>query len=431
MNLKELIEQRKAQVVIVGLGYVGLPLAVSAAKSGFNVTGIDMQKSKVDMINKGENYIRDVDNSDLKDVVKAGKLKAIDNFEIIENSDVVVICVPTPLDKNKEPDISYVKNVSIEIGKHIKKDTLVILESTTYPGTTEEIVKVEIEKSGLKAGKDFYLVFSPERVDPGNLKYKTHNIPKVIGGINKESSELASLFYGTFIEKTYIVSSPRVAEMTKLLENIFRIVNISMINELALLAGKMDIDIWEIIEAASTKPYGFMPFYPGPGLGGHCIPIDPFYLSWKAKEYDFYTRFISLAGEINDMMPHYVVTKVISALNSVKKSVNGSKILVLGVAYKKDIEDLRESPALKIIKDLLKKGAVLSYNDNFVPELNIDGKILHSETFSAEVLKKADCVLITTDHSYYDENIIVENSKLIVDTRNVIKKRNVVQVFRL
>ncbi len=431
MELRDKIQKRDAKVAIIGLGYVGLPLAVDAAKAGFKVTGIDMQDSKVNLINNGKNYIGDVADDDLREVVKNKNLQAVKDFAIIKDMDVIVICVPTPLNKYKEPNISYVQNVSKEISKYIKKDSLVILESTTYPGTTEEIVQTEIEKSGLKAGDDFFLVFSPERVDPGNKKYKTHNIPKVIGGINERSSELASAFYGSFIEKTHIVSSPRVAEMTKLLENIFRIVNISMINELALLAGKMKIDIWEVIEAASTKPYGFMPFYPGPGLGGHCIPIDPFYLSWKAKEFDFYTRFISLAGEINDLMPHFVVTKVISALNSVKKSVNGSKILVLGVAYKKDIEDLRESPALKIIKDLIKKGADFSYNDNYVPELKLEDKIFKSEKFTADTLQKADCVLITTDHSYYDENLIVNNSKLIVDTRNVIKRRDLNNLFRL
>lgn len=431
MMLKDKIKDRTANIAIIGLGYVGLPLAVDAGKAGFQVKGIDMQKNKVNMINQKKNYISDVSDEDLELVVNNKKLEAVDTFQILKEMDVIIICVPTPLNKYKEPNITYVENVSKEIANYIKKDTLVVLESTTYPGTTEEIVLKEIEKSGLKVKQDFHLAFSPERVDPGNETYKTHNIPKVIGGIDKTSSELASLFYSSFVEKTFIVSSPKAAEMTKLLENIFRIVNISMINELALLAGKMDIDIWEVIEAASTKPYGYMPFFPGPGLGGHCIPIDPFYLSWKAKEFDFYTQFISLAGEINDMMPHFVVTKVISALNSIQKSINKSKILILGVAYKKNIDDVRESPALKIIEDLLKKGADLSYNDDFVPVLKIGDNQLKSEKFCAETLKKADCVLITTDHSYYTEKLILDHGKLIVDTRNVIKNRDTNKVFRL
>jgi UDP-N-acetyl-D-glucosamine dehydrogenase len=429
--LENLLKEKKAKICIAGLGYVGLPLAVEAAKSGFQVFGVDIQKKKADAVNAGKNYIADVADADLTEVVKAGRLKAFASFEIVAEADVVVICVPTPLNKYKEPDISYVRDTTLAIAEYIKKGTLVILESTTYPGTTEEIVQAEIEKKGWKAGTDFFVVFSPERVDPGNEKFKTHNIPKVVGGADKRSGELAALFYGSFVDKVHVVSSPRAAEMTKLLENIFRLTNISMINELALLCGRMDIDIWEVIRAASTKPYGFMPFYPGPGLGGHCIPIDPFYLSWKAKEYGFYTRFISLAGEINDMMPHYVVTKVQSALNSIRKSIRGSTVLVLGVAYKKDINDIRESPAVEIIRDLLHKGAAVSYNDDFIPEFDLDGRAFRSVKADASALGGADCVLVLTDHSYYNGEDVLAASRLLVDTRNLIKSRGSAKVFRL
>ncbi len=433
MGLKEKISSKKAVVSVIGLGYVGLPLAVNLAKAGFTVLGIDMQEEKVNKVNKGMPYIDDVKAVELKKVINSGNLKAVNDFSVIKKVDIVVICVPTPLTRHRNPDISYVKGVTGEIVKYIHRDMIVILESTTYPGTTEEVVKPALEKSGLKAGKDFYLVFSPERVDPG-VKDKEHvsrNIPKVVGGLTKKGTELAGLFYGTIVKKVHPVSLPRVAEMEKLLENIFRVVNISLVNEMALLCDRMDIDIWEVIGAAATKPYGFMPFYPGPGLGGHCIPIDPFYLTWKAKEYDFSSRFIELAGEINEAMPHFVVTKITYALNNSKKCLNGANILVLGVAYKKNIGDIRESPVLKIIDMLLHKNACIQYNDPFVPVLNINNKIYKSVELTAEKLKSADLVLITTGHDAYDAGFIVKNSKLVVDTRNLIKERNIKKVFRL
>jgi UDP-N-acetyl-D-glucosamine dehydrogenase len=422
--LREKIIDKKALVVVIGAGYVGLPLAVSSASVGFKTICVDMQQSKVDKINMGKNYIADVQSEELKRLVDKGILSATTDFKLVKEADIVIICVPTPLNKNKDPDTSYIEKTSHAVSQNIKKGTLVVLESTTYPGTTEEIVKPEIEKSGLVCGKDFYLCFSPERVDPGNPTYKIKNITKVIGGYDKNSGELASLFYASFIEKTYIVSSTRAAEMTKLLENTFRLVNISMINELALLCGKMGLDIWEIIEAAKTKPYGFMPFYPGPGIGGHCIPDDPFYLSWKAKEFDFYARFITLAGEINGLMPHYVVTKINSALNSIEKSIKGSKILLLGMAYKKDIDDIRESPSLKVFETLLQKGAKVSYNDDFVEKVVISNETYISEVFKEENLKNKDCVVILTDHSYYKEDFLLANAKLLVDVKNVIKTKN-------
>ncbi len=431
MDVLNLIQTKQAKIGIIGLGYVGLPLAIEAAHVAFDVTGFDLSAEKVDAINTGKNYIADISDSDFTDAISKKKFRATSDFKALGQMDVIVICVPTPLNITKDPDMSYIENSSKAIAENMKKGTLVILESTTYPGTTEELVKGVIEKKGFSAGKDFYLVFSPERVDPGNEKFKTRNIPKVIGGIDQASSDAAAAFYGSFLEKTHIVSSPRAAEMTKLLENIFRIVNISMINELALLSNKMEIDIWEVINAASTKPYGFMPFYPGPGSGGHCIPVDPFYLSWKAKEFDFFTRFISLAGEINDQMPHFVVTKVISALNSISRSLRGSRILMLGVAYKKNINDLRESPAIHIIKDLQKKGVLLEYNDPFIPEIAHEGISMHSVEFDSKSLSSYDCVLIVTDHSSYDADMILKNSRLIVDTRNLIKSRNHSNVFRL
>lgn len=432
MKLIDKIKHKKAHVVVIGLGYVGLPLAVEIAKAGFRVSGLDMQKEKINKVNNGESYIADVPQNELQNVVNSGKLKAYTNSSVLKYSDIVIICVPTPLNKNKEPDISYIVRTTEEIAKYLHRGHLIILESTTYPGTTEEVIKPRLEKTSLKAGYDFHLAFSPERVDPGNKEFFTRNIPKIVGGITKTDTELAGLFYSSFIEKIYKVSSPRVAEITKLLENIFRLVNISMINEFALLCDRMNIDIWEVIDAASTKPYGFMPFYPGPGLGGHCIPIDPFYLLWKAKEYNFYARFISAAGEINDMMPHYVVTKVIFAMNKFKKCLNGSKILILGVAYKKDIADYRESPVLKIMSILKHKGAKVSYYDPYISQFKEEGKLYKSiPKLTGKVLSNVDCVLITTDHSLFDADFIVKNSKLIVDTRNLIKDRKIKKVFRI
>ena len=422
-KLQELIKNRKAKIAIVGLGYVGLPLAVGFAKKGFSVLGLDSDKSKVGKVNKGQSYIKDISSPELEKVIKKRRLSATTDKKILNKVNIIIICVPTPLDNHNQPDISALQNTAVTISKFIKKNQLIILESTTYPGTTREVLLPILEKSGLTVGQDFFLAFSPERIDPGNKQYTVKNIPKVIGGITPKCSTLASLLYKSFISKTVIVSSPETAEMTKLLENIFRVVNISMTNELALLCGKMNIDIWEVIEAAKTKPYGFMPFYPGPGIGGHCIKVDPFYLSWKAKEYGFYARFIELAGQINEQMPHYVVTKVIFALNQNKKSVNDSKILVWGVSYKKDIGDTRESAAYPILHDLLKKGAKIEYFDPFVKEFKVNGQLLKSIKYTSKVLKNYDCVLILAAHSDFDYNEVAQKSATVVDTRNAIKSR--------
>ena len=412
-----------SKIAVIGLGYVGLPLAVEFAKRGLEVIGIERNPKRVSAVNKGKSYIGDITDEALVNVVKKGKLKAFQKFDALKDVDAIIICVPTPLTKNKTPDISYIVSVSKQIVPFLHKGELVVLESTTYPGTTEEVVLPILSQSGLKAGVDFYLSFSPERVDPGNKDYHTGNIPKVVGGINKESTELAASLYEIIVPKVFKVSSPRAAEMTKLLENIFRLVNVALVDELAMFSEKMNIDLWEVIEAAKTKPYGFMPFYPGPGIGGHCIPIDPFYLLWKAKEYDVDISFIELAGKINDAMPDYVVNKVSYALNAYKKSINGSKILVLGVAYKKDIGDIRESPALKVISKLIHWGADVLYYDPFVPEINIDGKTFKSlPSLSKKALNKSDCTLILTAHSSIDYSFVLNNSNIVVDTRNAIKQ---------
>ena len=433
MELREKLRSRKAHVVIAGLGYVGLPLAVKFAEAGFRVTGIDMQAEKVKKVNSGISYIDDVDGRKLKKTVSGGQFRAVSDFSVVKKADAVIICVPTPLTANKTPDISYVENVTREIRKYLHAGLLVVLESTTYPGTTEEVLKPILEETGLKAGRDFYLVFSPERVDPG-VKDEYHvseNIPKVIGGLGKKDTELAGLLYGAIVKKVHPVSSPKVAEMEKLLENIFRVVNISLVNEMALLCDRLKIDIWEVIEAAATKPYGFMPFYPGPGLGGHCIPIDPFYLTWKAKEYDVSSGFIELAGEINDNMPNHVVTKITGALNSQKKCLMGSRIFILGVAYKKNIRDTRESPVLKIMDMLERAGAAVAYNDPYVPVLKRGAKTLRSVKLTGRALKAADLVLIATDHDVYDAGMILKHSRLIMDARNKIRKRGLSRVFGL
>ena len=424
MNLENLIKTKKAKVVVIGLGYVGLPTAVELAKVGFEVFGIDIKKERVDLANKGKSYILDVPSEDLKEAVNSKKLLAFNTYQSLKNSDIVLICVPTPLDKYKIPDISYIKSTTEEIAKHLQEGQLIILESSTYPGTTREIILPNLQKTGLKVGKDFFLAHCPERIDPGNEKYKLKDVSRVVGGITKKCTQLATEFYRSFIKAQVLpLSSADVAEMTKILENTFRLVNISMINELAMLCGKMGIDIWEVIEAAKTKPYGFYPFYPSPKVAGHCIPLDPFYLSYKAKEYNFWTRFIELAGEINEQMPHFVVTKVIWALNLKKKPVKESKILVWGVAYKKDITDARESAAYDIIRDLKRKGAKVDYFDPFVKEFNVDNKTLKSIKYSLPKLKKYDLVLILTDHSGFNYEQLARKANLIVDTRNAIKSR--------
>lgn len=420
-ELMNKIQNRTAVIGVVGLGYVGLPLAVEKAKAGYTVIGFDVQKSKVDAVNAGHNYIGDVVDQELANLVKQKKLQATEDYSKIKNVDAVSICVPTPLDKYKQPDISYVVNSTKSIAEHIHKGMLVVLESTTYPGTTEEVVKPILEETGLKCGEDFFLAFSPERVDPGNKMFKTKNTPKVVGGVTKECTEIAATLYRNVLEgEIFPVSSPAVAEMEKILENTFRNINVALANEMAILCSRMGIDIWEVIEAAKTKPYGFMPFYPGPGLGGHCIPIDPFYLTWKAREYDYHTRLIDISGEINDYMPEFVVENVMKLLNSQKKALNGANVLLMGVAYKNDIDDLRESPALKVIENLEKNGALVQYNDPFIPEFKHNGKKYSSVDWE-EAIKKADVVIITTNHSCYDYEKIVEMANLLYDTRNATK----------
>ena len=411
------LKDRKT-VGIIGLGYVGLPTALAIARAGHRVIGIDVNKERVRAVNSGKSFIAEIPSHELVAVKR--NLSATSDWREVRKCGVVLITVPTPITEHKTPDTSYIEKAGAAIAKHLKRGTLVVLESTTYPGTTEELLAPILEKSGLRAGKDFYLAFAPERIDPGNKQFKFTDIPKVVGGMNAQSTKHAVAFYKTYLAKVHAVSSPRTAEMTKLLENIFRLVNISMVNELNLLASKMGIDMWEVIEAAKTKPYGFMPFYPGPGVGGHCIPVDPFYLSWKARELNFFTRFIDLAAEINELMPHNVVTKVIWALNRRKKAVRGSKILVLGVAYKKDIDDPRESPAIPIIWDLVRKGGMVSYHDPYIPRLDVNGKTLYSVPLNAATLRKMDCVLIHTDHSAFNYGFIARTAKIVVDTRNAI-----------
>lgn len=429
MDLEKKIKTKKATITIMGMGYVGLPLACGFASAGFKVFGLDNNSQKTKKINQGISYIEDVKDNEIKTNIKNKRLFATTDESVLKKSDIIIICVPTPLDEYKQPDISLLKESVNTVKKFLKKEQLIILESTTYPGTTQEIVLPILEKNGLKEGKDFFLAFSPERVDPGNKKYKVKNIPKVVGGISKKGTNLTCLTYASFIDKIVPVSSPKVAEMSKLLENTFRIVNISMIDEMALLCGKMNIDIWEVIEAAKTKPYGFMPFYPGPGIGGHCISIDPFYLSWKAKEYGFYARFIELAGQINSQMPHFVVTKIIFALNKNKKSLNGSKILIWGVSYKKDISDTRESAAYSVIEDLIKKGVKIEYFDPFVKKFKVKNKKI--KRVSDKNLQTYDCIVILADHSDFDYEKIAQKAKLVVDTRNAIKSRKYKNVFHL
>ena len=419
-QLDEKIRTRTARVGIVGLGYVGLPLGVEFAKAGFPVTGIDIGESKVAQVNAGQSYVLDVPTPVLGPLVENGKLRATSDFSVISELDTIDICVPTPLRKTKDPDMSYIDAACREIARYIHPGMLIILESTTYPGTTNEFVLPLLEKSGLRVGQDFFLCFSPERVDPGNPKYQTVNIPKVVGGITESCTRLGSLFYAQALAQVVPVSSTRVAEMVKLLENTFRMINIGLVNELALMCDRMNINVWEIIDAAATKPFGFMPFYPGPGLGGHCIPIDPFYLSWKTRQAGFEARFIELAGYINSEMPHFVVDKVQNALNDRGKALNGAHVHILGVAYKRDIDDVRESPALDIMHLLQRRHARLTYSDPHVAELRSDSLELLSQPPEA-MAATADCVLIVTNHSAFDYTAILEKASLIVDTRNALK----------
>ncbi len=419
--LMEKINNRTAQIGIIGLGYVGLPLACEFAFAGFDVWGIDINRQKIDSLNAGNSYILDMPSERFKDLVIQGKFKATTSFEIIEKLDALSICVPTPLGKSRDPDVSYIVSAVSEITKYIKKGQLIVLESTTYPGATEELILSELQKSDLCVGEDFFLAFSPERVDPGNKVYTTQNVPKVVGGVTDKCTKLATRLYEQCINEVKPVSSTKVAEMVKLLENTFRIVNIGLVNEIALMSNKMGIDVWEVIDAAATKPFGFMPFYPGPGLGGHCIPVDPFYLSWKAKSIGFEARFIELAGTVNAYMPYHVVNKITDALNHEEKCINGSKILILGVAYKGDIDDVRESPALDIINMLIQKGGDVSYIDPYIPTLKIEPYALSSQKLDKSILEAADCVAIITAHSNIDYSMVVTHAPLIVDTRNALK----------
>ncbi|AGF55744.1 UDP-N-acetyl-D-glucosamine dehydrogenase [Clostridium saccharoperbutylacetonicum] len=417
------INNKTAAIGIIGLGYVGLPLAVEFAKSGYKVLGFDIQEKKVNMINNGENYISDVIDEDLKFVIENRRLKASNEIKFVKDIDVILICVPTPLDKYQQPDISYVKESTESVGKYLHEGMLVILESTTYPGTTEELVLPILESmSSLKCEEDFYLAFSPERVDPGNSMYNTANTAKVVGGVGKDSTEIAAALYGNVLNSgIFEVSSPRVAEMEKILENTYRNINIGLINEMAVICNKMNIDIWEVIEAAKTKPYGFQAFYPGPGLGGHCIPLDPYYLTWKAREYDYHTRLIETSGEINNFMPQYIVQRAASILNRFNKPLNKANILILGIAYKSDIDDYRESPALKVIENFQKQGSEVTFYDPYITSYRYKGKECKGVELTVEMLKNADLVVITTAHKKYNYSFIQENSIFIFDTRNATK----------
>jgi UDP-N-acetyl-D-glucosamine dehydrogenase len=432
-QLKQKIETRRAHVGVVGLGYVGLPLAVEFAKAGFRVTGIDLDTSKVEALNSGRSYIQDVPTDCVATLVNEKKLCATTDFSVIADLDTVNIAVPTPLRKTKDPDMSYVISACQQIAQYIHPGMLVILESTTYPGTTDELMLPMFERPDFKVGEDFFLCFSPERVDPGNPNFQTANIPKVVGGITPACTEVGATFYGKAIQSVVPVGSTRVAEMVKLLENTFRMINIGLVNEIAQMCDRMGINVWEVIDAAATKPFGFMPFYPGPGLGGHCIPIDPFYLSWKTRQAGIEARFIELAGYINGQMPHFVVDKIQSALNDHSKPLKGSRVHILGVAYKRNIDDVRESPALDIIHLLQKRGAVVTYSDPYVPQLRQDSFISHEMTAidPLEGSSQADCVAIITDHRKFDFTEIINRARLIVDTRNALKGRDSEKIVRL
>ena len=425
--LEKKIKSREARVGIIGMGYVGLPLVKTFLVQGFEVVGFDIDEKKVNLLNQGKSYIKHVSTEELKSFIKKRKFQATSNFSALAEADVIIICVPTPLDSYKNPDLSFVLKTTQTISNALRKGQLIVLESTTYPGTTEEEVLPLLEGGGLKIGEDFFLAYSPERENPGDEVYTTEKIPKVVGGVTPNCSRVAKMLYDQIVRRTVPVSSPKVAEATKIMENVFRSVNIAMVNEMKMIFDRMGIDVWEVIQAASTKPFGFMPFFPGPGYGGHCIPVDPFYLAWKAKEVDYPTRFIELAGEINTLMPYYVVTKTVEALNENGKSIKGASILILGLAYKEDIDDQRESPSLKIISLFKKRGANVSYNDPYVPQAggyrDYPGLVLESVDLTEKKLKECDAVVIVTAHSAYDFDWIAKNASLIVDTRNAIKKK--------
>ena len=431
MGLKERIADGDAVLGVVGLGYVGLPLVVEMGEAGHRVIGFDISEDKVQRVNAGDSYIPDVPGDQLASLVDKGLVSATTDFSRAGECDAIAICVPTPLDEMKEPDTSYMESAARAITPYLHAEMLVTLESTTYPGTTEEVVQPILEASGLTVGSGLYLAFSPERVDPGNPVYQTKNTPKVVGGVTPACTEHAVALYERFIDTVVPVSSTRAAEMTKLLENIFRCVNIALVNELLLLSERMGINIWEVVDAAKTKPFGFMPFYPGPGLGGHCIPIDPFYLSWKAREYDFHTEFIELAGKTNENMPYYVVRRLMDALNMHRKSLAGAKVLMLGVAYKANIDDMRESPAIKIAELLFDKQAELTYHDPFVSEFDVSGRHMESTPLNGETLQGIDVVLVVTDHRNVDYDMIVRNAPLVLDTRNALKAFSDSKIVRL
>jgi UDP-N-acetyl-D-glucosamine dehydrogenase len=418
------ILKKEATIGIIGMGYVGLPLVSRFCEEGFRILGFDVDSKKVAMLKKGKSYLKSIPSKKISQFVRSGHLDVTEDFSRLVGADCILICVPTPLTEKMEPDLQYIEKTTDAIQQHLRKGQLIVLESTSYPGTTEELILPRLESTGLKVGKDFFLAFSPEREDPGNKQFTTRQIPKVVAGITSSCQKVVTALYRQIIQKVIPVSSPRVAELTKLLENIYRSVNIALVNELKMLADRMGIDIWEVIEAASTKPFGFSPFYPGPGMGGHCIPIDPFYLSWKAKEYDFTTRFIQLAGEINVSVPYYVVSKILDALNERRKSVKGAKILILGVAYKKDVDDARESPALAIMELLQKKGASILYHDPYIPSLPHFRKYrfkLKSSPLTEKLLHRIDAAVVVTDHKQIDYSWVVKHAPLLIDTRNVTK----------
>lgn len=430
-DLERKLKDKTAVIGIVGLGYVGLPLALAFSKEGFKVLGFDIQQKRADSVNRGQSYIVDVSSSSLSDMIAGKRLEATTDQSRVKKVDAVCICVPTPLTKTKDPELSYVISESETVAKYLQPGQLVVLESTTYPGTTREVMLPILERSGLKAGRDFHLAFSPERVDPGSKNFNIKNTPKVVGGIDAKSTKLAALLYSQVADVVVSVSSPEVAEMTKVFENVFRNVNIALVNELTLLCQKMGISVWEVIDAASTKPFGYMTFYPGPGIGGHCIPLDPYYLANKAREYDFHTRFIELAADINEHMPYYVVSRIMEALNAKGKSLKGARVLVLGVAYKKDVEDIRESPSLKLIELLRKKGANVSYNDPYVANVRGSGNNLKSVGLTDKQLASADCVVIATDHTCYDYKHIARKSSFVFDTRGVTRRLRNKNIVRL
>jgi len=430
-DLQEKIRSRKARVGVIGLGYVGLPLAVEFARAGLDVTGFDVDSGRVEDVNQGRSYIVDMSDGEMREILASGRLRATADFSHLADMDTINICVPTPLRKTKDPDLTYIVSAVRSIREHLRRGQLVILESTTYPGTTEEVVQPILEESGLRAGRDFYLAFSPERIDPGNPNFNTRNIPKVVGGHSPECAAAARTLYEQCIDTVVPVSSTRVAEMVKLLENTFRSVNIGLVNELAQMSQRLRIDVWEVIDAAKTKPFGFMAFYPGPGLGGHCIPVDPYYLSWKARMHDFEPRFIELAGIVNESMPRFVVERITEALNRQSKSVRDSKIHLVGIAYKRGVNDVRESPALNVMKLLFEKGAILSYSDPYVPKLREEGLELSSVPLEATLSNGCDCAVILTDHTEFDYGFIARNARAVVDTRNALRAYDGDNIVRL